>query len=183
MKVESICNPRIPQGLSESGRRVLLLPDAGKLSAIGTLGKRSPKQAGRFNLDDVSQIRVPKLERICFFFLIGMEVVNFVKPWSGVCDKQLTHDVLHGKRGKPRFGQVRRIMGSNSLPKPFSEIERHRPDDAPSKVRQPGCFEEISFFPRRTDQKVARVARNPTLWNGQLGRLGQLFSRSGEWMI
>jgi hypothetical protein len=60
MKVESICNLPIPQGLSESGWRVLLLPDAGKLSVFGPVGKRSPEGTGRFRLDDVSQIRVPK---------------------------------------------------------------------------------------------------------------------------
>jgi hypothetical protein len=40
----------IPWDLSESWQRVLLLPDAGKLPAIGTLGKRSPEHTGRFHL-------------------------------------------------------------------------------------------------------------------------------------
>jgi hypothetical protein len=61
-----------------------------------------------------------------------------VKPWSGMSQEKFADDVLDGKRDR----QVG-IMGPNSLPKPFSEIERHRPDDAPNKlvgfpVRHPG---------------------------------------------
>jgi hypothetical protein len=69
----------------------------GKLSVFGPVGKRSPEDTGRFHLDDVSQVPVPKLKCICFFLLIGMQVVNFVKPWSGMRQQKLPDDILDGQ--------------------------------------------------------------------------------------
>jgi hypothetical protein len=49
-------------------------PESPSCMASDPSGSVFQKVTGRFHLDDVSPIRVLKLKRICFFFLIGMEV-------------------------------------------------------------------------------------------------------------
>ena len=103
-------------------------------------------------------------------------------------------------------------MGPTSLPKPFSEIERHRPDDAPNKlvgfpVRHPGSRDVLQppqdvdgffgvalarpvarkflFFRAEPTKKFPELPELPGTQRfgiGQLGQLGELFSRSGEQM-
>ena len=43
---------------------------------------------------------MPKLKRVRFLSLIGMQIVNFVQSRSGMREKQLAHDILDRQRGK-----------------------------------------------------------------------------------
>ena len=76
-----------------------------------------------------------------------MEVVNFVKPWSGMSQKKLR--ARYPRRETRKTSSGRSALWPELTSKPFSEIGRHRPDDAPNKlvgfpVRHPGnfCFSE-----------------------------------------
>src|SRR5208337_578593 len=56
---------------------------------------------GRLRLNDVFQLRMPKLKRVCFLFLVEMQVVNPVQARSCMRHKQLADNVIDGKGGKP----------------------------------------------------------------------------------
>ena len=70
---------------------------------------------------------MPKLKRICFFFLIGMEVVNFVKPWSGMSQEKFADDILDGQCRKAGPTSAAHIMNDKVLErqtKPSGENDR-----------------------------------------------------------
>ena len=69
----------------------------------------------QFPANDVLQLLVPKLKRICFFFLIEMQVVNFVQPWSGVSHKKLANDILDRQSREPRAACPSDIVNNERL--------------------------------------------------------------------
>ena len=58
---------------------------------------------------------MPKLERVCFLFLVEMQVINLVQPWPRMGYKQFAHNILDRQRAEPSTAGSADIMNDKVL--------------------------------------------------------------------